>query len=162
MSGARSTRRITPEQLDRMVELIPQVSSLRDIATITGIDKRTVRQKVAPFLAIMKLNGTHPRCGCGRDRFHPGGCSDTYLKGGKNPIPGHSPAKHAAILAKRQRIISMLIDGDKICDIAAVEGVSASAPGKYLRFLTEEQRAQRDRNRRVIGATLSTMEPRNG
>jgi hypothetical protein len=72
-NGQRGTGKVTPEVLAQMIDLLPTIGSLRDLCAITGLRLDTVRREVAPFLAIMKLTGTHPKCGCGRDRFHPYG-----------------------------------------------------------------------------------------
>lgn len=136
--------RVTPEILATMVKLLPTIGSLRDLCGITGLRLDVVRREMAPFLAIMKLQGTHPQCGCGKDRFHPYGCVDSYAKAKhQNEVPGHSPDQHAAILARRSQVISMLVAGDRFADINAAMGFKHKDARKYLRFLTPEQMAQR-------------------
>lgn len=162
MTRGPSSRRITPELLEQMVALIPEAASLREIGRLTGAAERTVRQTLSPFLAIMKLNGTHPKCGCGRDRFHPGGCAAMYHKHSESYIPGVTADKHAAVLARRERIVRMLTDGDAFSDIALVEGIAATGPAKYMRHMTDEQRAQRLLNMRAITTPLSGLDERHG
>lgn len=140
-----SQPRVTPEILATMVNLLPTIGSLRDLCGITGLRLDVVRREMAPFLAIMKLQGTHPQCGCGKDRFHPYGCVDSYAKAKRqNEVPGHSPNQHAAILARRSQVISMLVAGDRFTDINAAMGFKHKDARKYLRFLTSEQIAQRN------------------
>ena len=135
-------KRCTPEVLAMMVDLLPTVGSLRDLCGITGLRLDTVRRETAPFLAIMKLNGTHPKCGCGRDRFHPYGCVDSVAKARPNPMPGHSPDQHGELLERRRKVIDALIDGERFCKIDRRVGTHGTAR-KYLRFLSPEQLAAR-------------------
>ncbi len=136
---------VTPELLAMIVDLIPAVKSLRDICALTGLNLDVVRRETAPFLAIMKLNGTHPKCGCGKDRFHRYGCADLKLA---NAIPGQRAADHARLFARRQNIIAMLIAGDRFVDVNDVLGLHDKAARRYLRFMTPAQIAERERNLR--------------
>jgi hypothetical protein len=137
--------KVTPEVLATMVDLLPTIGSLRDLCAVTGLRLDTVRRTVAPFLAIMKLTGAHPQCGCGRDRFHPYGCADSYTKGKQNPVPGHKPEDHRRVLDRRAQAISMLVAGDRLMDIDNVMGMKKGGARSYARFLTPEQRAARER-----------------
>lgn len=135
-----SVSKVTPETLALMVELLPTVMSLRDLCAVTGLRLDTVRRNVAPFLAIMKLQGSHPKCGCGRDRFHPYGCTDSYSKGmRKGTVPGRTAEQAAEVLGRRQRVIDMLLAGCRFVDINSAMGFKHKDARKYLRFLTPDQ-----------------------
>ncbi|EPR14218.1 hypothetical protein M527_29355 [Sphingobium indicum IP26] len=139
-------KRITPEVAAQIVELLPSVMSLRDLRAITGLRLDTIRRVAAPFLAIMKLQGTHPKCGCGRDRFHPYGCVDSYVKGHRhNRVPGQSYASSPAVLERRQRVIALLVEGHRFVDINTTMGFKNKDARRYLRFLTPEQLEARAR-----------------
>lgn len=140
-------KKITPELLASMVELLPTISSLRDLCGVTGLRLDSVRREMAPFLAIMKLQGTHPQCGCGKDRFHPYGCVDSRAKSmmRDHPFPGHSASRRPELAERRRRIIEMLVAGDRFVDIDNALGLYPKSARKYLRFLSLEQRAERDR-----------------
>ncbi len=143
--------KITPEVLATMIDLLPTIGSLRDLCAVTGLRLDTVRRTVAPFLAIMKLTGTHPQCGCGRDRFHPYGCSDSYTKAQQNPVPGHKVEDHDRILARRRQAIAMLVAGNRFVDIDDAMAMSKGGARGYLRFLTPEQeRARKHAQARIL------------
>jgi len=144
--------RVTPEVLDTMVELLPKASSLRDISAITGLRLEVVRREAAPFLAIMKLNGTHPQCGCGKDRFHPYGCVDLWPKRRREGIvPGWSPIDSALLLARRAAIVERMVAGDRYVDIDKAMGLPRSTSKNYAVYLTPEQRALRAQAQRDRG-----------
>lgn len=147
----------SPEQLAQMIELLPTVGSLRDLCAITGLRLETVRRETAPFLAIMKLNGTHPQCGCGKDRFHPYGCADSYAKGWPaDCLPGHTREETAVLLHRRKLAIEMLVTGARLCDVDQALGMSKGGAKNYLRFLTPAQLRAREQNvaQRVNRSTL--------
>jgi hypothetical protein len=135
---------VTPELRALMVDLLPTIGSLRDLCAVTGLRLDTVRKETAPFLAIMKLTGTHPKCGCGRDRFHPYGCVDSVAKGPINPVPGHRADQHDAVFSRRAAIIELLVAGERFVDIEDTLGLYKSCAGKYMRFLSPAQVAQRE------------------
>jgi len=136
------------ERLALLIELLPTAQSFRDICGILGMRLDVVRRESAPFLAIMKLNGTHPKCGCGKDRFHPYGCADSYRKGWPSDcLPGHTRAESVVLLQKRQLVIADLVKGLRYCDIDRQFGMSKGGAKAYLRFLTSDQLAERERNR---------------
>lgn len=135
--------RVTPELLALIVDLLPAAESLRDICAITGLHLNAVRREAAPFLAIMKLTGTHPQCGCGRDRFHPYGCAANIAKNIKTLSERAPTERERAWLTRRDQIIEMLIAGHRMIDIDNIVGTYKSAR-KYLRFMTEAQLAQRE------------------
>lgn len=136
----------TPELLATIVELLPTVGSLRDLCALTGVRLDTMRKETAPFLAIMKLNGTHPKCGCGKDRFHPYGCADSYAKGWPaDCLPGHTKSETAVMLERRRIVIDKLVAGERFCDIDRDLGMWKGAAKKLLRFLDAEQLAERSR-----------------
>ena len=137
---------VSPEQLATMVELLPTIGSLRDLGAVTGLRLDTVRKEVAPFLAIMKLQGTHPKCGCGRDRFHPYGCADSFAKSNHaGHVPGVAREQMPAVLARRAVIVEMLVAGDRFADIdRAMFGGTKMARGYMVRHLTPEQLKQRE------------------
>ncbi|TZG28594.1 hypothetical protein [Sphingomonas montanisoli] len=138
---------ITPDKLAQLVELLPSVGSFRDICAILGLRLDVVRREAAPFLAIMKLNGTHPQCGCGKDRFHPYGCADSYAKSWPaDCVPGRTRAESVIILERRRIALEMLVDGDRLCDIDRSLGMSKGGAKNYLHFLTPEQMAEREQN----------------
>src|SRR3546814_9756062 len=100
---------MTPEQTARMVELLPTIESMRELADVLGVSRGCIHRAAAPFLAIMKLNGTHPKCECGQDRFHRFGCEYTYnlsRKSRGDRIPGRTAIQSAVLLARRQEIIN--------------------------------------------------------
>lgn len=137
---------VTPEKLALLVELLPTVGSFRDLCAILGMRLDTVRREAAPFLAIMKLNGTHPQCGCGRDRFHPYGCVDSHAKSWPSDcLPGHTREQTAGLLARRSIAIDMLAAGSRLVDVDTSLGMSKGRAKNYLRFLTPDQLAARDR-----------------
>ena len=139
--------KVTPEKLAAMVEMLPTIGSLRELSAATGLRLEVVRREAAPFLAIMKLNGTHPQCGCGRDRFHPYGCADSRAKSWPSDcIPGNTRAETGVLLARRSIVIEMLLAGDRFREIDRALGMSnGSARGYFRRFLTPEQCALRER-----------------
>lgn len=162
-NGQRGTGKVTPEVLAQMVDLLPSVGSLRDLCAITGLRLDTVRRAVAPFLAIMKLQGTHPQCGCGKDRFHPYGCVDSRAKSWPSDcLPGHTREQTEALLARRQTAIEMLVAGERQIDIDHALGMSKGGAKNYLRFLTPEQLATRERRQRELGNVriLKSEEPK--
>ncbi|MGA1800215.1 hypothetical protein VH567_15700 [Sphingomonas sp. 4RDLI-65] len=128
-----------------MIELLPTISSLRDLSAVTGLHLFTVRRVTAPFLAIMKLNGTHPKCGCGKDRFHPFGCSG--FRGKNKPtdhLPGHTREETKRLLQQREIAIDMLVDGARFAEVDAALGMSKGSASNYLRFMNDGQRRQRE------------------
>lgn len=137
---------LTEEQIGLLVERLPHVTSLRDLARELGTRLDTVRFAAAPFLALMKAQGTHPQCGCGRDRFHPYGCVDARTKVpiGSNPFPGHRPEDRAFLLQRRELAVQMLADGARLVDVDQALGMNKCARA-YLRFLTPEQTERRER-----------------
>lgn len=136
----------TPEMLALMVELLPTIGSLRDLCAVTGLRLETVRRETAPFLAIMKLQGTHPQCGCGKDRFHPYGCRDSYVKGVREGhVPGCTLERAPIVLARRKIIIDMLVAGDRFVDIDKALGFNSKSAKGYMRFLSPDQREARAR-----------------
>lgn len=138
---------MTPEKLALLVELLPTAGSFRDICAILGVRLEVVRRAAAPFLAIMKLDGTHPQCGCGKDRFHPYGCADSYAKSWPSDcLPGHTRAETVVMLERRRVAIDMLIEGERFCDVDRSLGMSKGGAKNYLRFLTPEQLAEREQN----------------
>lgn len=153
---AHPSRRLTPEVLATVVGLLPTVGSLRDLCGITGLRLDVVRKAVAPFLAIMKLSGTHPQCGCGKDRFHPYGCADSYAKSWPSDcLPGRTRAETVVLLARRERAIDMLVAGERQIDIDHALGMSKGGAKNYLRFLTPEQLAERARALAARAVTTS-------
>lgn len=159
-NGQRGTGKVTPETLAMMVDLLPTIGSLRDLCAVTGLRLDTVRREVAPFLAIMKLTGTHPKCGCGRDRFHPYGCTDSYAKGARDDcFPGHTKAETAILLARREAIIDAIMTGDTYSDIEQRLGMSKKSARKYLRFMTPAQIAQRKRMEEARGIKTGEARP---
>ncbi|MCG7346603.1 hypothetical protein [Sphingomonas sp. ACRSK] len=158
----RGIQKCPPEKLALMVELLPTIGSLRDLCAITGLRLDTVRRETAPFRAIMKLQGTHPQCGCGRDRFHPYGCADSRAKSWPSDcVPGHTREQTPVVLARRQVAIQMLVAGDRFVDIDRALGTSKGVARKYLRHLTPEQAEQRTREqqRRATAPDCLTTEP---
>ena len=141
------TAACTPELRAMIADLLPTVGSLRDLCALTGLRLDTIRRETTPLLAIMKLNGTHPKCGCGRDRFHPYGCADSYAKGWPSDcLPGHTREESAALLQRRAVAVAMLASGARFCDVDAALGMSKGGAKNYLRFLSAEQLAERHRN----------------
>jgi len=140
------TTACTPELRAVIAELLPTIGSLRDLCAITGLGLDTMRRETAPLLAIMKLNGTHPQCGCGRDRFHPYGCADSYAKGWPSDcLPGRTREQSAVLLQRREVALGMLAGGARFCDVDAALGMTKGGAKNYLRFLSPEQLAQRQR-----------------
>lgn len=143
MSGGLESR-VNPEIRALIVDLLPTVMSLRDLCAVTGLRLDTIRREVAPFLAIMKLQGTHPKCGCGRDRFHPYGCVDSRAKSWPSDcLPGHTREQTVELLKRREQAIQMLTAGHRQVDVDRALGMSKGGAKNYLRFLTPEQRDHR-------------------
>lgn len=137
---------MTPEKLAQLVELLATAGSLREICGVLGVRLEVVRREAAPFLALMKLTGTHPQCGCGKDRFHPYGCVDSRAKSWPDDcLPGHTREQTVALLERRALAISMLVAGDRYCDIDRCLGMGKGGAKNYIRFLTPEQVAERER-----------------
>jgi hypothetical protein len=136
----REANRIAPETLALVVDLLPTALSLRDIGAITGLRLDVVRRQAAPFLAIMKLQGTHPKCACGKDRFHPYGCINTYSKADRTlPVPGCRPAEAAIFAARRAAVIEMILTGATYPAIDAAFGMGRGSAKSHKRFMTPEQ-----------------------
>lgn len=137
---AASAAKVTPEILALMVDLLPTIGSLRDLCSVTGLGLEVVRRAVAPFLAIMKLQGAHPKCGCGRDRFHPYGCVDSFAKSNREGVvPGHRKEDVPSLLARRTAVIRMLVEGERFVDVDTALGLYPKSARKFLRFMTPEQ-----------------------
>lgn len=148
-------RAMTPEKLALMVELLPTADSLRDIASILSVHLDVVRRTSAPFLALMKLNGTHPQCGCGKDRFHPYGCADSRAKSWPaDCLPGCTRAETVVMLERRRVAVDMLTEGQRFCDVDRALGMHKGTAKYYLRYLTPDQLAERERNQRARAADL--------
>lgn len=142
MSGANKT--VTPELVALIVDLLPTAGSLRDIGAITGLSFDQIRRESAPFLAIMKLAGTHPQCGCGKDRFHPYGCVDSQVKGARTVAERAPTAAERKWSDRREAFVEMLVAGHRFVDIDKALG-ALKASRKFLRFLSKDQIAQRER-----------------
>ncbi len=160
LNGQSGASRVTPEMLAVMVEHLPTVGSLRDLAAITGARLDAVRRVVAPFLAAMKANGTHPQCGCGKDRFHPYGCVDGERKARySTPIRGMSVEEALAAVAKRGPIIDAIMTGDPYSAIEQRLNLPQKSARKYLIHLTPEQLAQRKRMERGRAGPVGDKRP---
>lgn len=141
-----SVRIFTPEMLAVLVEVLPDATSLRELALMFNVRLDVIRREVAPFLAIMKLTGTHPKCGCGRDRFHPYGCVDSYVKGDREGLlPGRTRDLSAALSQKREKAIDMIKAGKRWCEIDEACGISKGSARRYVRFMAPEDQAARQR-----------------
>jgi hypothetical protein len=142
--GTVSENGATPEKLALLVELLPTALSFRDLAAMLGLHLDAVRREVAPILAIMKLNGTHPKCGCGRDRFHPYGCSAGFAKGQRaHCMPGHTAAQAAELRDRRELVIAMIKAGVRWFEIDAAFGLANGGARKHLRFMCDADREAR-------------------
>lgn len=160
LNGQSGASCVTPEMLAVMVEHLPTVGSLRDLAAITGARLDAVRRAVAPFLAAMKANGTHPQCGCGKERFHPYGCVDSERKARySTPIRGMSVEDALAAVAKRGPIIDAIITGDPYSAIEQRLNLPHKSARKYLIHLTPEQLAQRKRMERGRAEPVGDKRP---
>lgn len=152
--------KLPPETLALMLEQLPTVGSLRDLAAITGVRLDVVRREVAPFLATMKLNGTHPKCGCGKNRFHPYGCVDSVRKASySTPVRGMSMADALVALAKRGPIIDAIMTGEPYSAIELRLNLPHKSARKYLVHLTPGQLAQRKRMERDRAEPIGTKRP---
>jgi hypothetical protein len=140
----RSEKTVTPEKLALLVDLLPTALSLRDIGTILGLRVDQVHRAAAPFLAIMKIAGTHPKCGCGKDRFHLYGCVDSYAKGSRDGLlPGRTRAEAEVLRWRRELGIEMIKSGVRWCDIDEALGSWKGTARRYMRFMTPEDRQAR-------------------
>lgn len=129
---------MTPEKLAMMVELLPEVDSLRDLASILGVGLQTIRKASAPFIAIMKLRGELKPCACGKDKFHPYGCVGNYR------ATLGAPRQDRSFAAKRDRVIELAATGMLYREIAEAVGLSKATVTRHCRnFMTSEQRATR-------------------
>jgi hypothetical protein len=143
---------LPPDKLEMLIELLPVAESFRDIALLLDLRPDRVRVEAAPFLLLMKLDGTHPECGCGRDRYHQYGCADAYQKGKRaDGMPGHSPERAVVLLERRAAALEMIKAGVRWCEINDALGTSRNYAEHYLRYLSPEEREVRkqlDRARR--------------
>ncbi|APZ98048.1 hypothetical protein BWQ93_05810 [Sphingopyxis sp. QXT-31] len=146
MKMERISSAVPPETLALMVELLPSIESLRDLCAVTGLSTETVRRQTEPFIAIMKLQGTLPKCPCGRDKFHPYGCTFTQAKKRLGDrIAGVSPEESERLLHRRRLGIDMLVAGDRYSVIDEALGMKRGGARNYLRFLSPEQLEARER-----------------
>jgi hypothetical protein len=152
-----SAPKVAPEVLALVVELLPEIGSLRDLSAVTGLRLDLIRSITAPFRAIMKLQGTHPKCGCGKDRFHPYACVDSRAKIPRDPFPGRRRADLPKHLARRALIIDMLVAGERFVDIDRCIGSTNKAAHHYISSLTPEQmKARQAAVRRRKEAAIQT------
>lgn len=136
--------KMTPVQIQTMIDLMPHAESLRDIAAIMGVPQQTLRQVAQPFVAIMRMQGALPPCGCGRERFHPYGCSAaakraTYI----SAVPGVSADLATVALLRREMVIEAIMTGETFADIEQRLGLMPKTARKFVKYLTPEQRALR-------------------
>jgi len=147
--------RMTPDQIQTMIDLMPHAQSLRDIAAIMGLPQKTLSQVAQPFIAILRMQGALPPCGCGKERFHQYGCAITAAKAVYTGIPRREAPD---IVARRQQILDAILTGDTFQEIERRFGMADRTARKYLRFLTQPQRElrlamQEQRGRRKSTAT---------
>jgi hypothetical protein len=110
--------RLSPEKQAKMIELLPAVDSLREIALRLGIDRRFAREEAQPLIAILKLQGALPACPCGRERFHPGGCRmRTEKTRARGQVPGQTQLQFMVTQASREAVIAELMTGDSYADM---------------------------------------------
>lgn len=134
---------LSEEQISYMIERLPTVASLRELARELGMQGPTLRPHAQPYIAILQAQGALPPCGCGKPRFHPYGCvmSANALEGGLGSLP---PERREALLHRRALFVSMLVDGARLYEIDAVMGTRKGTARHYTRHLTPEQRQRRE------------------
>lgn len=135
MPTQNRTFRVTDEQAQMVLDLLPVVSSFRQLALATGLNKTKVGYIAAPYLAIMRATGAIGYCECGRERFHPRVCSRTLSRGGRVITP--------KLLAHRAEMVAAIMSGEQYLSIARRYGVDKATVRAYLRYLTPAQRERR-------------------
>ncbi|ALJ14095.1 hypothetical protein [Sphingopyxis macrogoltabida] len=132
---------VAPELLAMMVELLPTVDSYRDLSAMTGVGHQQTRSAMAPFVAIMKLQGTLPPCVCGKERFHKWGCVRTRTKA----LQARADTRTASPeeIEKRRVMVEAIMTGLAYSEIEKMFGMAPKTARKYLGYLTPEQREQR-------------------
>ncbi len=149
---------LTPEQVQTMVDLLPSVQSLRDLAALMGLPQKTLQDAAKPFIAILRMQGALPPCPCGRPRFHPYGCSAVSAKTfGGGRIPGVATGNLVSVLVKRAEIIDAIMTGEPYADLERRLGMPLKAIRYYLKHLTPEQRARRKELERQRGSLTPLM-----
>lgn len=123
---------MSPEKLSMVVDLLPHVKSIREIARIIGMSDKAVGNAARPFIALMEMNGTIPRCLCGKPRFHPYGCEQN------TPVPIDGER-----LQRREAILEDILQGESYRTIATRHGIHRRTVGHYLARLSPEQQAAR-------------------
>lgn len=132
--------KLTPEQAQQVVEMIPTARSFREIARAIGARLDSVRAIAVPVATFMRLAGTLEPCDCGKPRFHPYSCSGEHNILRKKSI---RPPVSPELLARRELAIEMLTAGMPYRHIDDALGASHGSARSYVRFLTPEQCAQR-------------------
>lgn len=122
---------ITDAQRQMILDLLPVVASLRQIAAALDLDPVTARNAARPFVALMRATGTLGTCACGRERFHPYGCR---AQPGRPSV--FSPAR-------RDALVAAIMTGDGYHDIARKMRVGRQTLRRVLATMTPDQRARR-------------------
>lgn len=133
---------LNEEQIAHIIERLPAVSSLRELAREMEVDPSTLRTYAQPYRAILEAQGALPPCACGKPRFHPFGCAmhTTALDGGLAAMP---PERRAELLHRRSLFVSMLEGGARFFEIDAAMGATKGTARSYTRHLTPEQQQRR-------------------
>lgn len=135
---------MTPEQIQMMIDLMPTAQSLRDIAAIIGVKQQTLRYVATPFVALLRMQGALPPCECGKERFHPYGCSAVAAKSVfASGVFGQSPERAAAHREKREAVVEAIMTGATYSEIERRLGMKPKTARAFARYLTPEQRARR-------------------
>lgn len=135
---------LSDDQITQMVDLLPKVTSLRDLARQMGVGTDTARKYAAPYVAILKAQNALPPCACGRERFHRYGCG-VWIAGAL----GHNlkcipPERREAMMHRRQLFLSMLEAGERFMEVDAAMGATKGSARSFARHLSPEQRQRRE------------------
>jgi len=127
---------MSPEDMQRMVDMLPIATSLAEIGRALGVPQHIIRQRAQPYLTLLRLAGSLPDCECGQPRYHHALCRV------QADISGLvTPEK----LARRQLVIDMLVDGMPLFNIDAAFNRSKGWAKQFKRHLTPAQLAERER-----------------
>lgn len=135
----------TPEQIELMIERLPRVISLRELAREIGAPFRTVQEHLEPYVAILRAQNALPPCPCGKERFHPYGCSYRSRPQEKGTLHHYPPERRAEMAQRRALFVSLLESGMRLFEVDEAMGAGKGAAKWYLRHLTPEQLAARER-----------------
>lgn len=154
-------RQDTPQLLAKMIELLPAVGSLRELAKLLDLNDATVRKHASPLIAIMRAQRALPNCACGQERFHRYCCAATAKKPDweEGVIVGKTRMESAIYAARRELIIAEILTGAPYSHIERKLGLRPKVARWVLRSMTPEQRQLRKELERQRLPKSKTKEP---